>query len=456
MSILKTLSEDTPAQRIPGHFFASPLAEDERSPKLGSAKDSATKSTKDNKLDQTVSPLDDSVKVTLSSIKQNRDLGPRGSIDAGRMRSDSLQKLGKLSVDLGKLTMDGVRRRSASFGKRRSSSQPQERADKSPEKDGSPDSYVHSVGDPSSSSALPSASDDTHASASQILRGSDVFKTPTIHRPTSPRPKHHENHRSTEPTPASSSPHMDSVVVKSPSAPPEISIGDSDAQDEPSTSAPTLQSIVKAGSYPLQRAAGFAGYLNRHSKRMSNLLATESMGYVEKVSGMWKGGKKHYDSAPRLVPDDEALEDDDNDQTSSSEGRFRDHFALPGTERLQAAYFGYLHRVLPLYGKLYISNSFVCFRSLLPGTRTKLILPLIDIENVDKEKGFRFGYSGLVIVIKGHEELFFEFGQADVRDDCAVTLHQNLESVKFLKDSGLLTVEEKKALIPLVLNTRPF
>jgi hypothetical protein len=28
---------------------------------------------------------------------------------------------------------------------------------------------------------------------------------------------------------------------------------------------------------------------------MSTLLATESMGYVEKVSGMWKGGKKHYD-----------------------------------------------------------------------------------------------------------------------------------------------------------------
>jgi sterol 3beta-glucosyltransferase len=64
---------------------------------------------------------------------------------------------------------------------------------------------------------------------------------------------------------------------------------------------------------------------------------------------------------------------------------------------------------------------------------------------VDKEKGFRFGYSGLVIVIKGHEELFFEFGHSDVRDDCAVTLLQNLETVRYLKESGLLTNEEKES-----------
>lgn len=55
-----------------------------------------------------------------------------------------------------------------------------------------------------------------------------------------------------------------------------------------------------------------------------------------------------------------------------------------------------------------------------------MILPLQDIENVDKEKGFRFGYSGLVIVIRGHEELFFEFSRSEARDDCAVTLLQSL------------------------------
>lgn len=70
------------------------------------------------------------------------------------------------------------------------------------------------------------------------------------------------------------------------------------------------------------------------------------------------------------------------------------------------------------------------------------MLPLKDIENVDKEKGFRFGYSGLVVVIRGHEELFFEFGAADARDDCAVTLLKILGS---LKESGILTKQEKIA-----------
>lgn len=175
---------------------------------------------------------------------------------------------------------------------------------------------------------------------------------------------------------------------------------------------------------------------------MSNLLATESMGYVEKVSGMWAGGRRHYGDAQDPAPEDPAGGGADDDEDGHGE-RFRVHFALPESEKLQATFFGYLHRVLPLYGKIYISNRNFCFRSLLPGTKTKMVLPLKDIENVDKEKGFRFGYSGLVIVIRAVEELFFEFRTADIRDDCAVTLLQNLETIKYLQESGLLTQEDK-------------
>lgn len=175
---------------------------------------------------------------------------------------------------------------------------------------------------------------------------------------------------------------------------------------------------------------------------MSNLLATESMGYVEKVSGMWAGGRRHYGDAQDPAPEDPAGGAADDDEYGHGE-RFRAHFALPESEKLQATFFGYLHRVLPLYGKIYISNRKFCFRSLLPGTKTKMVLPLKDIENVDKEKGFRFGYSGLVIVIRAFEELFFEFRTADIRDDCAVTLLQNLETIKYLQESGLLTQEDK-------------
>jgi sterol 3beta-glucosyltransferase len=205
---------------------------------------------------------------------------------------------------------------------------------------------------------------------------------------------------------------------------------------------PTLQSLTKMGAYPLQRAGAFAEYLNRQSRRMSSLLATESMGYVEKVSGMWKGGKKHYGEQPEYLKTDDEEGDDDPEDRVASCNRFRAHFALSDGENLQAAYFGYMMRVLPLYGKIYISDRHFCFRSLLPGTRTKLILPLKDIENVDKEKGFRFGYSGLVVIIRGHEELFFEFGKAEVRDDCAITLIQNLETARFLRESDVLGREE--------------
>ncbi len=74
-----------------------------------------------------------------------------------------------------------------------------------------------------------------------------------------------------------------------------------------------------------------------------------------------------------------------------------------------------------------------------------MILPLKNVEDVDKEKGFCFGYSGLVIVIRGHEELFFEFGQPEMRDDCAVTLLRSLDAVRHLQESGVLSQEEKES-----------
>src|SRR5690606_910173 len=59
-------------------------------------------------------------------------------------------------------------------------------------------------------------------------------------------------------------------------------------------------------------------------------------------------------------------------------------------------------------------------------------------------KGFSFGYFGMVVIIRGHEELFFEFSSVEARDDCVVTLLQNLESVRYLVESGLLAQQEKE------------
>lgn len=288
------------------------------------------------------------------------------------------------------------------------------------------DSCFHSsVDEPSSSNlAVSSVEDNT---ASQILQDSVVFQrmnaTPAL---SSSRPAEFKEKlygKSVFRSAANNGihePHWEGQSV----------------QPRPLGPKPTLPSISKMGSFPLQRAGALADYLNQTGKRMGTILANESMGYMEKVSGMWKGGQKHYDEPEGLRPDEDELERDSEGKIKTSMERFRAHFALPQTENLHATYFCYILRVLPLYGKIYISDRFFCFRSLLPGTRTKLILPLRDIETVDKEKGFRFGYHGLVVIVRGHEEIFFEFAQAEVRDDCAITLLQVLESMRYLKESG--------------------
>jgi sterol 3beta-glucosyltransferase len=311
----------------------------------------------------------------------------------------------------------------------------------------SSDSFVQSLEQGTESSSILQSATDTAESASQILNRSDVFRSPTIHRLRSGPSASEDTARSARKASTGDVAPGYSFDELSSKREQESQISESD-QEAPSgsklygTSAPTLHEIVRAGAYPLQRAAGFAEYLKSRSKQMSNLLASESMGYIEKVSGMWIGGGKHYAEGGEF-PRERFIDEDDTEHSGSYGDRFRAHFALPPTEKLQATYYGYLHRVLPLYGKIYIGNTKFCFRSLLPGTRTKMILPIKDIENVEKEKGFRFGYQGLVVIIRGHEELFFEFNTSDSRDDCAVTLHQSLESIRFLVESSVLAQPDK-------------
>jgi sterol 3beta-glucosyltransferase len=379
----------------------------------------------------------------------------RSSRDVSRSRKSldlNLREYGRASFDRGRRSGSTSR---LSLNRNRQDKSPLPRAQ------GSTDSYGQSLeqGTESSLAVIP-PTDETLETASQILNRSDVFHSPTIHRlqQDEPGPKNEPRNSSVDTARSA----MAEVRIEPPTRAQtqqqddlkdhRATLRDSSPHSEganrgrliQSSSSPTLQDLVKAGAYPLQRAAGFAEYLKSRSKRMSSLLATESMGYIEKVSGMWQGGGRHYGDTEGVLPYDDPDGMEGEEGTAVYGDRFRAHFALPETERLQATYFGYLNRVLPLYGKIYVSTRKFCFRSLLPGMKTKLILPLKDIENVNKEKGFRFGYHGLVIVIRGHEEIFFEFNQAAIRDDCAVTLHQNLESTRYMVESGILAKEDQE------------
>jgi sterol 3beta-glucosyltransferase len=59
-----------------------------------------------------------------------------------------------------------------------------------------------------------------------------------------------------------------------------------------------------------------------------------------------------------------------------------------------------------------------------------MALPIRDILAAEKSKATRFGHHGLVIVVKGHEELFFEFGASDKRDSFVRLLEKQMENVR--------------------------
>lgn len=58
------------------------------------------------------------------------------------------------------------------------------------------------------------------------------------------------------------------------------------------------------------------------------------------------------------------------------------------------------------------------------------MIPIRDILSTENAKAFRFGHHGLAVVIKGHEELFFEFNSTERRNACAELLAKLVEELR--------------------------
>lgn len=108
---------------------------------------------------------------------------------------------------------------------------------------------------------------------------------------------------------------------------------------------------------------------------------------------------------------------------------------------------GYIFRLLPVYGRLYVSTNFFCFKSSGPltaktkvcpiynschlcSTGQQMVLPFRDILATETSKATRFGHHGLTVIIKGHEEVFFEFGAEDRRGAFVRLLERQLDDVR--------------------------
>lgn len=131
--------------------------------------------------------------------------------------------------------------------------------------------------------------------------------------------------------------------------------------------------------------------------------------------------------------------------------KFRVAFAFDEKETLLGYFTGYLLRLLPVPGRLYVSTNYFCFKSTGPlSSKTRMILPIRDILSVEKTKGTRFAHYGLTVVIKGHEELFFEFGFDDRRRAFVGILEQQMEEVRKRASAGdipILSQGKRDALI---------
>ncbi|KAH3680236.1 hypothetical protein WICMUC_000417 [Wickerhamomyces mucosus] len=167
------------------------------------------------------------------------------------------------------------------------------------------------------------------------------------------------------------------------------------------------------------------GY-NMTAKSISQARSSLSK-FTPKVLKLWNSNPVHYSedtSIERGIDDPFLASKDDSEKTTK---RFQERFFLTESEKLISTYYAYIQKNVPVYGKIYIGSNEICFRSLVPGIGTKMILPFKDIETCYKEKGFKFGYCGLVLVIHGHEELFFEFNSQVSRDDCEFLLLKHLD-----------------------------
>lgn len=78
------------------------------------------------------------------------------------------------------------------------------------------------------------------------------------------------------------------------------------------------------------------------------------------------------------------------------------------------------------------------------------MLPIRDILAIEKTKATRFGHHGLTVIIKGHEELFFEFSFEDRRSSFVTLLERQMEVVRdrlAAGDAPTLSQGQKDALL---------
>ncbi|CAN3376562.1 hypothetical protein DIURU_002687 [Diutina rugosa] len=110
--------------------------------------------------------------------------------------------------------------------------------------------------------------------------------------------------------------------------------------------------------------------------------------------------------------------------------RFREHFAASKESELIASYYVYMKKgTVPVYGKLYLGSDELCFRSMLIGVSTKMVLPLRKIENVNIYRDTFKLHHSLEFTLAGARSFEVELGSEQARDDAYSMIMTQLSAV---------------------------
>ncbi|OCF41403.1 sterol 3-beta-glucosyltransferase [Kwoniella heveanensis CBS 569] len=164
--------------------------------------------------------------------------------------------------------------------------------------------------------------------------------------------------------------------------------------------------------------------LSRQLSRSASSKRAARMSFASDVSSGSQMTKSRSDYSVLEASETGQREDDE------TAAKFRSVFALNEKEELIDHFPGYLYRVLPVSGRFFVSTNYFCFRSSQLLYKTKMIIPIKDLYGLKAQKAFRFGHSGLIVVIKGHEEVFLEFSSSRRRKACVALLEERMDAVR--------------------------
>lgn len=108
-----------------------------------------------------------------------------------------------------------------------------------------------------------------------------------------------------------------------------------------------------------------------------------------------------------------------------SEKNIHQDFALPPSETVLESFGCLFLRVVPRWGRLAITNHFLCFQSRIVGMAIKVIVPIGDIKQVERQPGLRLLHHGLSIMTCNSQEFFLEFKSSKSRDQALDLIEQS-------------------------------